>query len=323
VIVSRSVPFLVLLLATTASCGRGPDRSERSDSQGGQTSSQPMREPPATRGVAESSDAIAPAPGAQAGRAAAGPNVSPTAAPGVAFNYRYAFALAAPRVAELQEKHAQMCERLTTARCRITGMHYQVLGPNDIEARLELKLEPGSARQFGRGAVDAVLQADGMLTENEISGIDVGTGIRQAGRTIDQLNTELQRITARLAQQGVPEEERDRLEEEARQLRAEIAGLRETREADQETLATTPMVFQYGSGSLVPGYQPPTTVGEALTRAGNNFAEGGKILLVALITVAPWLLALLLLLGIGLWVRRRWFPRRPRPAVAEAEPTEA
>jgi hypothetical protein len=320
VIVRASIPFLVLLLATTAACSRGPDRSERSDSQGGQPSTQMVREP-AARDTAESM--AAPAPGAQAGRAAAGPNVSPTAAPGVAFNYRYAFALAAPRVSELQEKHAQMCEQLTPAKCRITGVHYQVIGPNDIEARLELKLEPGSARLFGRQATDAVREAGGMPTETEISGIDVGTGIRQAGRTIDELNTELQRIETRLAQQGVPEEERDRLEDEARTLREQIARLRESREADRDTLATTPMVLQYGSGSLVPGYQPPTTIGEALTRAGNNFAEGGKILLVALITIAPWVLALLVLFGLGLWVRRRWFPRQPRPAVAAAEPTEA
>jgi hypothetical protein len=319
VIVSRSIPFLVLLLATTASCSRGPDRSERSDSQGGQPSTQDVRETP----PAPAESVAAPAPGAQAGRAAAGPNVSPTAAPGVAFNYRYAFALAAPRVAELQEKHAQMCERLTTAKCRIIGMHYQVLGPNDIEARLELKLEPASARLFGRQAVDAVLQADGMLTENEISGIDVGTGIRQTGRTIEQLNADLQRIQTRLAARDILPEERERLEDEAQRVREQIASLRETREADQESLATTPMVFQYGSGSLVPGYQPPTSIGEALNRAGNNFAEGGKTLLVALITIAPWLLALLLVLGIGLWVRRRWFPKTARPAVAEAEPTAA
>jgi hypothetical protein len=281
-----------------------------------------MRESGGSNAVAAESMA-APAPGAQAGRAAGGPDISPTAAPGVAFNYRYAFALAAPRVAELQEEHAKMCERLTVARCRITGVHYQVLGPNDIEARLELKLEPGGARLFGRQATEAVLRADGMLTENEISGIDVGTGIRQTGRTIEQLNAELQRVQTRLAARDILPEERERLEDEAQQLRDQIAGLRENREAQQETLATTPMVFQYGSGSLVPGYQPPTTIGEALTRAGNNFAEGGKILLVALITIAPWLLALLLLLGIGLYVRRRWFPRKPRPEVASAEPTEA
>jgi len=315
-----TIPFLVVLLATTASCGGGAP--ERSDSKGGQTPAQPARAPAAAR---DSTQAVAAeAPGAQAGRAAAGPNVSPSAAPGVAFNYRYAFALAAPRVAELQEEHAKMCERLTTAKCRITGVHYQVIGPNDIEARLELKLEPGSARLFGRQATDAVLRADGMLTENEISGIDVGTPIRQTGRTIEQLNAELQRIQTRLAARDVLPEERERLEDEAQQLRDQIAGLRENREAQQETLATTPMVFQYGSGSLVPGYRPPTSIGEALNRAGTNFAEGGKILLVAFITAAPWLLAALLLLGIALFVRRRWFPKRPKPAAAEpAEAAEA
>lgn len=315
---TRSIPFLVLLLATTASCGQGGP--ERSDSQGGQSSPQ-QAQAPATRDVAET--AAISAPGAQAGRAAAGPNVSPTAAPGVAFNYRYAFALPAARVYELQQKHAQMCEQLTVARCRIIGMHYQVLGPNDIEARLELKLEPGNARQFGVQATQAVGEAGGMTTETEISGIDVGTGIRQAGRTIEQLNADLQRIQTRLAARDILPEERERLEDEAQRVRDQIATLRENREAQQETLATTPMVFRYGSGSLVPGYQPPTSIGEALERAGNNFADGAKILLVAIISAGPWLLVLLLLLGLGLWMRRRWFPRKPRPTVAAAEPTEA
>lgn len=312
-----TIPFLVLLLATTASCGQGGRSDEAARSE------QPKAQASGGASQVATESVAAPAPGAQASRAAGGPDVGPSAAPGVAFNYRYAFALGAPRVAELQEKHAQMCERLTVARCRITGMHYQVIGPNDIEARLELKLEPGNARLFGRQAVEAVLQADGMLTENEISGVDVGTGIRQTGRTIEQLNADLVRIQARLAARDILPEERERLEDEAQQVRDQIASLRENREAQQETLATTPMVFQYGSGSLVPGYQPPTSIGEALGRAGNNFADGAKILLVAIISAGPWLLVLLLLLGLGLWMRRRWFPKRPRPAVAAAEPMEA
>lgn len=316
---SRSVSFLVLLLATTASCSQGGP--QRSDAEGGQSSPQ-QAQPTMTRDVATES-AVAPAPGAQAGRAAGGPSISPTAAPGVAFNYRYAFALGAPRVAELQEKHAQMCEQLGAAKCRITGVHYQVLGPEDIEARLELKLDPASARLFGRQATDAVREAGGMATETEISGVDVGTNIRQTGRTIEQLNADLQRIQTRLAARDILPEERERLEDEAQRVRDQIASLRENREAQQETLATTPMVFRYGSGSLVPGYQPPTSIGEALSRAGNNFADGAKVLLVAIITAGPWLLTLLLLLGIGLLVRRRWFPKKPRPAVAAAEPVEA
>src|SRR4051812_27650401 len=44
------------------------------------------------------------------------PNVSPSAAPGVAFNYRYAFRLPAARVSQIQEQHARACEQLGVSR---------------------------------------------------------------------------------------------------------------------------------------------------------------------------------------------------------------
>jgi hypothetical protein len=313
--VRRSIPFLVLLLAGTASCGGGG--SQISNRMGGYGSNATEAAPAPASISADS------ATGAQ-GRAAGGPNISPTAAPGVAFNYRYAFALAAPRVAELQERHAAMCEELTVARCRITGMHYQVLGPDDIRARLELKLEPGAARGFGRRATDAVLQADGMLTANEISGIDAGSQIRQAGRDITQLQAELTRIEQQLARRDLEPEDRARLEDEARLLREQIRGVGEQRQAQQESLATTPMVFEYGSGDLVPGYRPPQSLGEALGKAGEDFLAGAKMLLVALIRAAPWLIALLIAGLLILYVRRRWFPKaKDAPATDAAPPAEA
>src|SRR4051812_40828858 len=67
---------------------------------------------------------IAPASPPPASVRVAGSSVDPTAAPGVAFNYRYAFHVPAVRLAEVQERHAQMCERLTIAHCRITGLLY-------------------------------------------------------------------------------------------------------------------------------------------------------------------------------------------------------
>jgi hypothetical protein len=255
------------------------------------------------------------------GRAAGGPNISPTAAPGVAFNYRYSFALAAQRVSELQERHAAMCEELTVARCRITGMHYQVLGPDDIQARLELKLDPSVARAFGRRATDAVLQADGMLTENEITGVDAGGQIRQSGQDITRLQADLTRIEQQLARRDLDPEERDRLTNDAQQLRDQIRALGDQRQVQQESLATTPMVFNYGSGDLVPGYQPPPSLGGSLSRAWADFKEGAIVLLAALIRAAPWLITILIIGLIALYGRRRWFPKaKPAP---EPEPSEA
>lgn len=311
----RSLPLLVLLLAGTASCGGGPNSQNREPSGGGASF--------ASNATAE---AAPPAPasmsaGSAQDRAAGGPSISPTAAPGVAFNYNYSYALAWQRVAELQERHAAMCEELTVARCRITGMHYQVLGPGDIQARLELKLDPAIARNFGSRASAAVLQADGMVTATEISGVDAGGQIRQATTDISRLQADLSRIQQRLAGR-IGDEERAELQAQAEQLREQIRALGDQRQASQQSLATTPMVFNYGSGELVPGYRPPQSLGEALGKAWADFKEGATALLAALIRAAPWLLTLLIIGALILYARRRWAPKA-RPADTATEPAEA
>jgi hypothetical protein len=297
--VRRSSPFLVLLLAATAltGCGQSPERYAPSDEMSESASPQRLEAPAPAAADATAEQA--------AERTAAGPNVGVTAAPGVAFNYRYAFRLAAPRISEVQEQHAQMCERLTVARCRITGMHYRVVNDRDIEATLAFKLDPSVARVFGREGVAAVVRAEGMLTESEISGTDVGSSIRQAGRGLAELQAELARVEARLAGR-ISNSERERLDYEAQQLRQQIAALRASREASQESLATTPMVFRYGSGDLVPGFEQRPTVAQAFERARDGFLDGATLLLIVLITLLPWAVALGLGWLLVRYVRRRW-----------------
>ena len=66
-------------------------------------------ESPALRDVQEAADASAP-------------GVNVTSAPGVAFNYSYAFRLPGNRISQVQEAHAAACEKLGIDKCRITGM---------------------------------------------------------------------------------------------------------------------------------------------------------------------------------------------------------
>ena len=296
----KSLSVLALLLATTACGGPARDSSPPADPQ------PTMRYDSSPNAVAE--DMAAPGlvrpEGGQATRAA-GPNVGPTAAPGVAFNYRYAFRLAAPRVAQVQEQHAQLCERLTVARCRITGMRYRVVNDRDIEAMLAFKLDPAIARRFGREGVDAVVRAEGMLTESEITGTDAATGIRNAGRSIAQLNEELRRIEARLAGR-LSADERSRLEYEAQALRQSIRAQESSRQEQAESLATTPMMFNYGSGQLVPGFDGDWTLAKAWSRALDNLASAGLAAMIIVITLAPWVLLGLLLWWAVVRVRRRF-----------------
>jgi len=293
----RSIALVTILLV-----GGCSDASPR----GGESATQAFD-------VAEPAPATAAEETAPSSRAA-GPNVAPTAAPGVAFNYRYAFRLPSQRVASVQEQHARACEQLGVARCRITDMRYRVVNDRDVEGMLGFKLEPGLARRFGQAGAELVARSEGMLTESTITGTDVGTSIRTAGRNIAEMAEELARIEAQLRQRGLVAERRAQLEYEAQQLRQAIRASQAQRQENQESLATTPVVFNYGSGNLVPGFDSRPSLTRAAARGWDNFVEGIALIFLIAVTLLPW--AALALIGWGLWRLLR-----ARIGVLGAEPT--
>lgn len=232
---------------------------------------------------------------------AGGPNISVTAAPGVAFNYRYAFRLPNMRIQAAQEAHAQMCEKLGVTRCRITGMRYSLVNERDISASLELKLDPAIARQFGKDATKVVTDAEGMLVDQQITGVDAGSSIERANRGRAELQDELDRVNRELARSGLSSVVRDRLLSEAASLKSQIRALGEQKAADEESLAKTPMAFYYGSGKAIPGFDEPAPLEHAFARAGYNFLSAIGFLIVAIATLVPWLL----LIGLAVWLYRR------------------
>lgn len=291
----RSLPFLVLLLATAACSKSNPDRSAPSE---------PSAQ--ASNDITSYDASGSAAPAARASRDG-GPNVGVTAAPGVAFNYNYEFSLPPTRIAEVQEQHAQMCEHLTVARCRITGMSYRVNSAHDVQAMLAFKLDPAIARQFGRDGVQGVIGAEGMLIESEITGTDVGTQIHAANRSIAELQGDLQRIEAQLRAPRLDLDEKARLEDQAQQLRETIRAGTAQRDEAQASLATTPMVFRYASGD--------PTIGQSLQDTGDSFLSSASVLLRIVIALLPWALAAGLIAVIVLFVRRRL----PKKAGTEVE----
>lgn len=238
------------------------------------------------------------------------PGISVTAAPGVAFNYRYNFRLPAERVGEVQEQHAAACEKLGVDRCRITGMLYRLINDRDREAMLAFKLDPALARQFGKDGIEAVNRAEGMLTESEITGEDAGSEIAAATRTVGQLEEDLRRIEEQLTRAGPRSSDRAELQAQAAQLREAIRSTRTTRAERQESLARTPVVFRYGSGDLAPGSDRGWQVGNALRQSGDNLSWAFAVMISVLIFLAPWLL----LGGLVWWVVRQVRRRRDRAA---------
>jgi len=297
--VRRSLPFLVLLLATAASCGQAVDNRSRPTvaADSGDT--------------ANASDMAAPDPIPEelpAARARpsreSGPGIDPESAPGVAFDYRYSFRLEADRVAEMQQEHQRLCERYG-ARCRITGMDYRAANENDVEAMLSFAVDPRIAGQFSRESVRAVEAADGELADSQVTGTEIGTALKANTGNLEELRAELDRIEARLARGNLRAGERAQLDDERQSLRRQIAELRETAAGQERSLATTPILFRYGSGELAPMSGRAPTVGEAFATAAATFWHTVAMLLVMLVMISPWVLA-----GLGIWWLVRLLRRR-------------
>ena len=268
------------------------------------------------RSVAESPVAMEAPPG-RASVASSGPDIAPSATPGVAFAYRYGFQLPGARIVEVQEQHARACEQLGVHRCRITGMQYRVGDGRAIEAMLAVKLQPDIARRFGRAASEVVARAEGMLVESDIGGSDADTAIRSSTRDIAAMREELRRIEQRLSA-GQSESARDPLIFEARQLRRSIAAAEAGREDQQESLVTTPMVFGY-AGTAPPVAERAPSIADAADRAFSAFAHAASIVAILLVTLLPWALVALLAWLVTKMVMR-W--RQPQE-IAPAESLEA
>jgi hypothetical protein len=243
------------------------------------------------------------------------PGIRVTAAPGVAFDYRYAFKLPAARVAGAQEAHAGACEKLGIARCRITGMRYTLTGENSVEAMLAFKLAPEIARGFGKNGIDLIKAAEGTLVDAAINGTDAGSVIDSATVERARAAEELKRLDAQLASGRRPAE---RAELQAQRAAAErrIAGAEDTNAAQRESLANTPMTFTYGSGPAIRGFDASAPVKSAIDIAVASAQFTLTFVLGALAVLGPPALALLL--AWLLWRRLRPAWRRLRTDGASA-----
>ena len=122
------------------------------------------------------------------------------------------------------------------------------------------------------------------------------------------MQAQLVLIEGQLRQPGLDAGERAQHEYDAQQLRDRIRVATEGRNAQQASVAITPMLLRYGSGELVPGFAPPPTFAQTLQASGDTFLGAASVLLRLVLALLPWALTAGLLAWIGARVRRRWFP---------------
>lgn len=222
------------------------------------------------------------------------PSIGPTAAPGVAFSYKYDFSLADEKISAVQEAHAAKCEALGVVRCRITGLNYTI-GDNDtVTADLQVKLGPDIARGFGREASATVTQAGGRLSHTEFSGEDTAPSTDVATSSQSNAAMRIAAIERQLEAKGPRDAERAQLQAQLDALRSQGEQAASTLADNRSKLAATPMTFfYYGKGGIsgFAGQNP-------LFEAGRSFVASLVTMITVVLQLLAYLLPWLLLLGV-------------------------
>ncbi len=236
--------------------------------------------------------------------------VSPSVAPGVAFQYQYSFRVPGEKIEAVQDEHAAACETLGLSRCQITGLNFQQGEAGYPEGRMEFLLDPSIARKFGRDAISSVEKAEGIVANSNVSGDNVGSEIASSQVRSAGIEAEVKRIEARLAGKGLANDERTELRRRAEELRDMLGGEKEARRGGEKRLATTPVVFDY-SGNM--GIGGAGAFGDAWAASSSSMATMFAFVMLFAGVILPWLLPVgvfvLLVkspLGVGL---RRWWNR--------------
>ena len=159
-----------------------------------QTPAMPKEMAPSAAGDAAAAAAMDAAAAASDAAAAGGsampePAAIPVSVPKIAYVYDFGFRLEADRIAALQRRHADLCERQGPQICRILDMRQSGAEGEFGSGSLSLAVAAPRARSFGAELGKAVADAGGSEVSSGISGEDlskqiVDTEARLRARTL-------------------------------------------------------------------------------------------------------------------------------------------
>ncbi len=240
----------------------------------------------------KSEDAAAPAAAeitagtAKATLDATGPGIDRAIAPGVAFQYDYAFSAPAAAITGIQREHASACAKLGPSRCRVTGMAYEQPREGDVSARLDFLLAPDVAQAFASDAIGLVQKAEGKLDNARVAGQNAGQTITLSQADSAAIEAEATRIEGRLAAKGLTAAERVELQQQLAALREKLRGNAQDRRSSEASIATTPVSFAYASEGLIGG---KGNFGKAASASLSSVQAALSVVLLFAGIALPWL----------------------------------
>jgi hypothetical protein len=268
---------------------------------------------------AEEMVAAPPGEAVAEGGGEAAPGAVEVSLPQLAYRYSLGFRVPVDAVAQVQDTHVALCEKLGPRRCQLIGMER-----GDVESRsdggaLRLRVASDVAAEFRKALIASVAEDGGRTIATEIAAEDVSRDMVDASARIRQRELLVARLTEILrtrtgpvadlvaAERSVAEAQEEL--DKAKAWLAELRGRVAMSTFDIRYEAVTP---DASAGALAPQLR------DAITGSGAAFLLGLRSILMILIFLAPWALVIV---PIVLIIRA--LLRRSRRATAEAAPPAA
>jgi hypothetical protein len=226
--------------------------------------------------------------------------------PKLAYAYALNFILPGDKLADTQDAHRDLCERMGPARCQLLG--FQRGGGQDQtgDALLRLRVASSEASRFSDRLTDSVTAAGGRATGTKVDAEDVSKSIVDTEARIAQREVLVKRLIEMLrARRGkvsdLVEAERSvtAAQEELDQGKAWLAELR-------GRVAMSTFDIHYAAAAPAADAESVAgQLGEATQASAATFLIGVRMLFTLAIYLRPWaLLAFPLAMGVR-WLRRK------------------
>ena len=256
-----------------------------------------------------SADAMAP----QAERSEGAPAAIAVTLPKLAYVYALNFILPGDRLAETQDAHRGLCERMGPARCQLLGMERGGGQDRSGEAMLRLRVASSEASAFSNSLTGIVTDAGGRATDTKVDAEDVSKAIVDTEARIAQRQLLVKRLTEVLRSRrgkvsDLVEAERSvtQAQEELDQGKAWLTELR-----GRVAMSTFEIHYAAAAPSAT-AESVGSQLGDATQASAATFLIGLRMLFTLAIYLLPWaLLAFPVVIGI------RWLRRKSRPVAAQ------
>jgi hypothetical protein len=229
-------------------------------------------------------------------------------APQLAYAYMLAYRLPGPKIADAQQAHLTLCERLGSTQCQLVSLRHGSSDEGYRDANLQLRVASGVAQRFRADLTKAISAAGGRPVDTNITAEDVSKDVSDTEARIRQREILVARLTDMLrnrngrvselveAERSVAgaQEELDQAKGWLRQLRTRVA-------LSQFTINYVPAV------AVEPSPQPRASrLSDAIVASAGVVYAVGRNLLILLIFLTPWaLIGLAIFLPVHRWYRRK------------------